>query len=879
MNKVKYRLIVLFIVVLTYVNVNAQESLLQKSIKIDCKDCTLEEILTRISDQTNIKFAYSESQVNVKQIIKNIKLRNTKDLVQELQKNYNIDYKLIGQTVSLFPRKNNQPTKSVTISGFLEDVTTGERLIGANIYSPKTYEGTSTNNYGFFSIPISAEINQLTFSYIGYQTKILPVSVSNDTLIRIGLKPSLELDEIKVFNSKNEIADKRQSIGILKIPVNKIKEMPVMLGEADVLKTAQLLPGISEGSEGNSGLYVRGGSPDQNLILLDGIPVYNPNHLFGFYSVFNTDAIKNMQVIKGGFPARYGGRLSSVVDLRMKEGNTKKLSGGASIGLISSKFNLEGPIIKDQTSFFISARRTYIDLFTNSLFDNATDFDQSNYYFYDINAKINHKFSNKHRLYFSYYTGRDNGNSEDKNEGGGSKLETEEVSKLSWGNSIYGLRWNWLMSSNLFLNTTVAYSTYEYLNDEIFKNKYQINNENISKEYSSKVKSGINIFSTGLNFNWNPSLKHNIRFGGKYYIEEFNTGMSSKKFLSEKDKTESVNEAEIINGEEVNLFIEDNYQISNKLSTNMGVHYSLFKVGSKTYTSLEPRLSLKYNLNDKIQLNAGAAIMQQYTQLLSFSRITLSSDIWVPVTENIKPAKSKQASLGGHWSINDSWSLSMEGYYKKMSNLLEYSESASLFKDNSWQERVEQGSGNSYGLEFLIQRTKGRLTGWIAYTLAESTRKFEKINYGKEFPYKYDKRHDLNIVLDYKLNKHWSVNGVWTYRTGNAETLGTLKYRTLLGFNGHSATSSSDIIVQKRNAHRMPAYHRLDLSLNWKAQKGKFEHAFSLGLYNVYNQKNPYKISLYDESVGEQGVYFDKKVIKEKSLFGILPAISYSIKF
>ena len=858
----------------------AQESSLKKSIKINCYTCVLEEILSDITKQTKIKFAYSESEIDVKQTIKKNNFKNVNDLLQELRNNYKIDFKLIGQTISLFPlRKNNQRTESITISGYLEDATSGERLIGANIYSPKTYAGTSTNSYGFFSIPLDTKTDELAFSYVGYKTKICSINFSSDTLINVALKPSLELNEIKVFNSKNEMAEKKQTIGTLKIPESKVNKIPVILGETDVLKTAQLLPGISEGSEGNSGLYVRGGSPDQNLILLDGIPVFNPNHLFGFYSVFNTDAIKNMKVIKEGFPARYGGRLSSVVDLRMKEGNTKKLSGGVSIGLISSKFNLEGPIAKDKTSFFVSARRTYIDLFSDELINNVTDFDQSNYYFYDVNAKVNHKFSDKHRLYLSYYTGRDNGDSENKNEGVGTKLEAQEISKLSWGNSIYGLRWNWLMSSNLFLNTTVAYSSYDYSNNETFKNKYQIGSNVINKEYSAKVASGINIFSTGLDFNWNPSLKHNLRFGGKYYYHEFNTGMNSQKFLSAENKTESADEEEIIYGKEANFFLEDDYQISHKLSTNMGVHYSLFNVGNKTYSSIEPRISVKYDLNDRVQLNAGAAIMQQYTQLLSFSRISLSSDIWVPVTEKIKPAKSNQASLGINWTINDSWKFSTEGYYKKMSNLLEYSESASLFKNNSWQERVEQGSGNSYGVEFLLERSKGRLTGWIAYTLAESTRTFEKINFGKEFPYKYDKRHDLNIVLDYALSKHWSLNAVWTYRTGNAETLGSIKYQSLLGFSNYSSTSSNDLLVQKRNSYRMPAYHRLDLSLNWKKQKGKFEHMLSLGLYNAYNQKNPYKISLYNEAVKNSSGYIDKKVIKEKSLFGILPAVSYSIKF
>ncbi len=881
MNKISSRLLLLFIVLITNCAVNAQESLLQKSIDIHCDKFTLKEILVNVTKQTKIKFAYSESQINVKQKVKNLNPKILNELLQELNNNYAIDSKLIGQTISLFPiRKNTQRQKIITISGYIEDASSGERLIGANIYSPKTYKGTTSNSYGFFSIPVSMASNQLACSYVGYRTINLPVNLSSDTILNLALKPSLELAEVTVFDSKNEIADKKSPIGMVKIPLKKVKQLPVIYGETDVLKTAQLLPGISVGSEGNSGLHVRGGSPDQNLILLDGIPVYNPNHLYGFYSVFNTDAIKDMKVIKGGFPARYGGRLSSVVDLRMKEGNTKKMSGGISLGLISSKFHLEGPINKDKTSFFVSARRTYIDFFTNELIKDVSDFDQSNYSFHDVNAKINHKFSDKHRLYLSYYTGRDNGDSENRIEENEANLKTEEKSELSWGNSIYGLRWNWLMNPNLFLNATVSYSSYDYLSNEVFKNQYKTDANWTNKEYSTKLESGINIFSAGLDFNWNPWQKHQIRFGGKYLYHEFNTGMESKKFISAENENEEVDENEMVYADEINLFVEDNYQISNKISANIGLHYSLFVPGSKSYSSLEPRLSVKYDINDKVQLNASAAIMQQYSQLLTSSKINLSSDIWVPATENIKPANSQQASLGAYYSINNSWAFSVEGYYKQMSDLLEYAEGSSYFEGNSWQERVEQGDGKSYGLEFLLQRNKGKLTGWIAYTLAESTRKFDNINNRQEFPYKYDKRHDLNIVLDYKFTKHWSVNAIWTYKTGNAETLGVLKYSTIrMAINGNRS-AYNDIVIQKRNNFRMPAYHRLDVSLNWKKQIGKYEHMLSVGLYNVYKQENTYKIRLYDTQIQDgNGRYHDTLGSREENLFQRLPSVTYSIKF
>ncbi|MCG8696703.1 MAG: TonB-dependent receptor, partial [Bacteroidales bacterium] len=874
----------LFLMLFTFqISLKAQESLLLKKITIKCEQCTIEEVINDVTNQTKIKFAYSRSQINVNEKINVVlKDKELKTLLNILDEQYGIKFKLIGNTISLFPSApKTKRSSKIVVSGYVEDKHTGERLIGANIYFPGSYEGTVSNDYGFFSIPIGVKATSIVCSFVGYQNIIVPSDFQRDTLIRIELSSSIEMEEVVVRATNNEVLDKNMPIGMIRIPMAKIELTPVILGETDVLKVAQLLPGVSEGSEGNSGLYIRGGSADQNLILLDGITVFNPNHLFGFFSVFNADAIKDFRIIKGGFPARYGGRISSVVDLKMKEGNIKKLSGGISLGLISSKAYIEGPLIKDRTSFFISARRTYIDLLAGNLVSNFTDFDESNYYFYDVNAKLNHKFSDKHRLYLSYYLGRDNGDSEDKNDANDAKLKTEEISNLSWGNSIYGLRWNWLMSSNLFLNTTVAYSSYDYLNEEIFKNQYIVDDDWTNKEYSTNVESGINILSSGLDFNWIPSTKHHVRFGLKYFYHNFNTGMESRKYISADDENEQVNEEELIYANEGNIFIEDEIQLNPRLSTNIGLHYSMFFVNNESYKSLEPRLSLKYDLSDKIQLNAGGAIMQQYTQMLSFSRITLSSDLWVPVTENIVPAKSQQASIGTSWDINKAWSCSIEGYYKNMTNLLEYSESASFFEGESWQERVEQGDGKSYGVEFLIERSQGKLTGWIAYTLAESTRQFDNINDGKIFPYKYDKRHDLNIVVDYKLLKHLSVNAVWTYKTGNAETLGVIKYPSQLGFSSTNTTNHDDIVYQKRNDYRMPAYHRLDISINWQKQKEKLSHLVSLGIYNAYNRDNPYKISLFDASVysAQSGGYIDTKVIKEKSLFGILPSITYTIKF
>lgn len=877
MNKISLGLCLLLVVQISW-KLQAQTL---ESNPIICNQCTLSQWIETIEQNTSYKVAYSPDQVNTQVQLNLNNETNISDLLNLLTTQHSIDYGIVGQTISLY-RTNNTERKTLSLSGYIEDEDTGERLVDAHVYNMELGRGTSTNAYGYFSIKVPSDVGHIYFSYSGYQSVKLPVNFSTDSLITIRLKSSLTLSEVTLTAKNKQIIDRKQAVGLLSIPLKKIATTPVILGETDILKTAQLFPGISEGSEGNSGLYVRGGSPDQNLILLDGITVYNPNHLFGFFSVFNTEAIKDMKVLKGGFPARYGGRLSSVIDLTMKEGNNKKVSGGLSVGLISSKAYLEGPLGSENTSFFVSGRRTYIDLLGASIGAELTDFDQSNYYFYDLNAKVNHKFNDKHRLYLSYYSGKDEGSSQDANDNEDTQRQTREKDYISWGNSVYGLRWNWLLDDELFLNTTVSYSAYDYLNSQNFENSQQLGDTQRSRKYTSETKSGIHVFSTGLQFNWYPIENHQIRFGGKYFYHEFNTGVVSSKILTDDQTSQQVNEAEIIYANEANFFLEDQINLTDKWEINVGTHYSLFDVNNTTYHSVEPRLTTQYNLNDDIQLNAGMAIMQQYTQLLSFSRITLSSDIWVPVTDKIKPARSHQVSSGFKWFVNDSWSFSTEGYYKQMTNVLEYKDGASLFRNSSWQDRVVQGDGKSYGLEFLLSKNGGKFTGWIAYTLAQSTRQFEGINQGKAFPYKYDRRHDVNIVMDYKLTQNWSINAVWVFRTGNAETLGVLRYPSNLGFTEETAQSSSDsdVILQQRNNYRMPAYHRLDLSLNWKKRGELFNQQLSLGVYNAYNYKNPYKITLIDEGVKlAENQYVDTKVLDKKSLFGILPAVSYTINF
>ncbi|MCB0494615.1 MAG: TonB-dependent receptor [Cyclobacteriaceae bacterium] len=762
-----------------------------------------------------------------------------------------------------------------TVSGYIKDKNTGEVLIGANIYTKPDLVGTTSNTFGFYSLTLPEDSVQIVFSFVGYVPVTSTIFLDRDLEMNIGLSSSIELDEI-VVTAEEDIQQQSQMSSIT-VPVKQIQKLPALMGEVDVLKVLQLLPGVQSGSEGSSGLYVRGGGPDQNLILLDGVPVYNASHLFGFFSVFNADAINNVELIKGGFPARYGGRLSSVIDISMKEGNTKEFKGTATIGLIASKITLEGPIKNENTSFLVSARRTYIDLLARPIIKAANDGEvTAGYYFYDLNAKLNHKFSNKDRLFFSGFLGEDKAYSKDKSSYsdpyGDYHYAYDDEFGLKWGNMIGAIRWNHLFTPKLFSNVTATYSRYKFKVFEESNSSTTGPSGTTTDNYAIAYNSGINDWAAKIDFDFIPSPNHYIRFGVNGIQHHFNPGVLSYR-SAELDTVAGSFEKDAF---EFASYIEDDFKVIDALKLNAGLHFSGFNVDGKTYYSFQPRVSLRYLIRNGIALKASYAQMAQYIHLLTNSGIGLPTDLWVPSTNKIEPQFSTQYAIGAAKTLNKTYEVSIEGYYKEMKNLIEYKDGASFTSVNKdWQDKVEVGNGRSYGVELFAQKKLGKLTGWVGYTLSWTDRQFDNINFGKRFPYRYDRRHDISITSVYKLSDHVELAGAWVFGTGNAVSLPNETYMgTDESLNNYYYSYQPAIdYYDGRNGFRMKNYHRLDFSISWTKQKKNGIRRLTLGVYNVYNHKNPFFMELsYDYQT-------QKNKFVQYSLMPIIPSISYRFDF
>lgn len=791
-----------------------------------------------------------------------------------------------------------EPAKKHTISGYIKDRHTTEALTGANIFNRADMKGTAGNTYGFYSLTLNSGPVELVCSHVGYSPFILKFNLNCDTVINITLSASIQLKEVEVVGSRSERIQERTQMSSVNLSMNRIKSLPALMGETDIMKVLQLMPGIQSGGEGTSGLYVRGGGPDQNLILLDGVPVYNVSHLFGFFSLFNTDAINSMEIIKGGYPARYGGRVSSVLDIRMKEGNNQKYHGDLSVGIVSSKLTLEGPIWKDRTSFIVSARRTYLDLLLapyiaiqNKQFrDSKYGF---GYYFYDLTAKINHRFSDTDQLFMSFYTGDDKMFSEDIFYG--ENYESESESNMKWGNMMGVLRWNHIFTNKLFSNTTITYSRYRYLTgmDNWEKNVETSEEDHIGSTYNS----GINDWSGKFSLDYIPSPDHFIRAGFQVIYHTFTPGVLAYK---ENVKTTSYGDQKYY-GFEYSAYVEDEFRITERLKTNLGMHWSAFNIEDRLYNVWQPRISTRYLITEQLSAKVSYSRMAQYVHLLSNSNVGLPMDLWVPSTNLLKPQVSDQVAVGIAQNFKDGYEMNVEGYYKTMKNVLEYKEGASFLDVNSsWENKIVQGEGSSYGIEFFIQKKTGTLTGWVGYTLSWANRVFDEINNGKRFPYKYDRRHDISLVLTKRFGDKIELSGTWVFGSGNCITLPIGIYNLSNPATGYYSympnypaydekyhTSYQKYFTgyrySERNAFRMPPDHRLDLGISFIKKKKWGERRWVLGLYNAYGRKNPFYMDVSEDvkwgGNKDNTITAKKYVYKLHSLFPVIPSISYQFKF
>ncbi len=801
------------------------------------------------------------------------------------------------------------PSKSHTISGYVTDGRSQETLIGASVYDASTMKGTVTNNFGYYTLKLGEGQVNMKASFVGFEPYEAVLNLKNDTVINISLTQSNQLNEVTVTARAMESNVKGTQMSTIELPVTQLKKVPAMFGETDVIKALQLLPGVQSGTEGSAGMYVRGGGPDENLILLDGVPLYNVNHAAGFFSAFNSDAIKNVTLYKGNFPARFGGRLSSVVDVRMKDGDMYQYHANLSIGLIASKVNVEGPIVKGKTSFNLSFRRTYYDLITaplaNIMVKQETESGKNSawagYYFYDLNLKVNHKFSDKDRLFLSIYSGDDKVYArmkakENTNYYGGESSYVENLNlDWKWGNRVAALRWNHVIQPNLFMNVTGAYTQYRHSMGVNYSTESTRPQSSYTESMDLGVHSGIYDISAKADFDYKPFENHDVKFGANLTHHTYSpttTAIHLKE--TENEQTEyafdSVTNDARIRALETDLYVEDNWDISNFFKLNAGLHYSTFSVDHKTYHSLQPRVSMRALVTESFSLKAGYAYMSQYIHLLSSNAISLPTDLWVPVTGSIVPMNAHQVAVGAFYDWKG-FEFSVEGYYKKMHNVMEYEDGASFFSldQTGWQDKVVMGDGWSYGIELFAQKQVGKFTGWVGYTWAHANRLFDRpgqeLNFGKVFPAKYDRRHDLNIVLMYEFNDRIDVGATWIYSTGNCATLPLQGYHGLnLNNNpyiGYYYSQTSINHVESRNNYRFNSYQRLDLVANFHKQKKHCERIFSINIYNTLCHNNPFIVfpkdyQVYNPMTGET-TYM--KTLRQICIFPIIPTVSWQYKW
>jgi hypothetical protein len=758
-------------------------------------------------------------------------------------------------------------SQNYTISGFVEDDSSGERIIGAYVTDSISKSVSQTNNFGFYMLRRISNKTAIKATYIGMGSMTIYSPIHHDTIINLSIHPVLTLHEVQVsaFNYKRKV---NSPLGLITIPVNQLNLIPA-LGESDLLKSIQTQPGIKGGIEGSAGIFVRGGGAGENMFMLDDVPMYNVSHLYGFFSAFNNSAIKDIKLIKGCFPARYGGRVSSVIDIRSLDGNTKSVKGEASIGVISSKINIEGPINKE-TSFILSGRRSYFDLYSGMMRNTGLlDNNFPNYSFYDFNMRISHTFSPYDRIYLSFYKGKDNIRTVDdmdiSTNDETNSYNKEEIS--GWGNFIGSIRWNHAFGSKLFANTTIAFSKYDYFTSDQSRSKI----DTIVKSYSANYQSDISDILLKTDFDFSITNSHHFKFGAGNTFHTFSLGENTYHMIDTEwsEKTDTAFSNTPIETAELFVYFEDEIIIKEKLLINSGLRSSAFICNGQMPLNLEPRISANYSINPQLVIKTGYSRMVQYMHLLSSSGTSLPTDIWIPAIKGLQPMKSDQIDVGISFKWLERALITVEAYRKWMKNSTDYRNGASLLADFSpWYDKTTQGRGDSKGVEISIEKHVGKLQGSINYTLSSATRRFTDLNNGSTFPFRYDRRHDFNISLNVKISDKWDVSALWIYGTGYYVTIPVEKH--IPAFNMMTRIENPWFIYYypSLNNCRLPPYHRLDIGVHYTKNKKNRQNSISLDIFNAYDRKNA--VTVY---------YWDDYCFKYKYLLPIIPSITYTLKF
>ena len=828
--------------------------------------------------------------------------------------------------------------QTYTVTGYITDKANGESMPNAGIYEVEAKRGTAANNSGFYSLRLRNGNVNITYSYIGYLSQTIQINLTKDTVINVALTQDNSLSEIVVTAKREDLNLRSSQMSAIEVPLEQVKSMPALFGEADVLKAIQLLPGVQSASEGNVGLYIRGGNYDQNMITLDGATIYNPEHLKGFISAFNTDILKKVVLYKGGFPAQYGGRLSGIVDVSVSDGNNETYHGSATIGVLSAKLHAEGPIVRGKTTFNFSGRVSYFDAIAEpvlrSIYDSKNTLSQySNMNYYDVTAKVTHKFNNNNRVSATFYIGQDKVKDSPSSSHQNSKqIVTDDLGTYEallsnsesystnnkWGNNILSLHWESALTNKLFMNVFATYSSYKYkLRNTSNSSKLSSKSDNIADTLSysyensyAQYNSGIEDYSANLDFEYLPNHWNKIKAGAKFSSQEFIQTADMYKFTSYLNKRhtppiKTVNIIDTLLGNKkclktVAFYIDDDINISERLKINAGLRYSMYMAGDKNYSFIEPRVSARLMLMDGLSFKASYSVMSQGIYLLSSSNLTTPSDLWVSATENIEPMKSNQYAAGLFYEFKNIFDFSIEGYYKTMDKVLDYKEGVSyMTAKDDWEGLVAVGKGWSYGIEFLLQKKVGRTTGWLSYTWSKAYRQYDKagniINGGDKFYANNDCRNNISLTISHKFNKHWELSGTFVYHTGKHGILTTdamysgsptrydSYYKVTDGsiHTGHISYTDDPVTdiksiyryftYRERNGYKLPDYHRLDLSLSYMIAHKIGESIVNLSIYNIYNRMNISNIYIgYDNN---------KSVLKGVCIFPFMPSISYTYQF
>ena len=874
-----------------------------RMVTLNMQKASVREILDEIQKQTGVTFSYESSLLSgLQKTTFRADDEALTDCLTRLFANLPVVYKMTGNVVVL-----KRKPKQVTVSGFVRDKRSAESLIGASVYEAHSRVGTASNNFGFFSLTLPPGNITIRSSYIGYTShQHILNGLERDTVLTIELEPSASLEEVVITGQSND----KQSVlstqmGALEINQQTIRSTPVMFGEADIIKTLQLTPGVSAGTEGTAGMYVRGGNVDENLFLIDGNPVYQINHIGGIFSAFNPEAISGMDFFKSGFPSRYGGRLSSVVDVHTKEGNMKEYHGSASIGLISGNLNFEGPIIKDRTSFNIGLRRTWLDVLSApavAIANKITKKDgtrlRARYAFHDLNLKVNHIFNDRSRMYLSLYNGNDvlkGGSTDFPDQDSDNNYNYDSDVSLRWGNIMATAGWTYVFNNRLFGKVSGVFTRYH---SRLRNTEHDVVGNEGDEDYSdsfreNETNTGITDFGLRTSFDYLPASAHHIRFGGDYLVHRFHPEYNRSVAYEKNEETSIEIGQEFANdllwGHEAGVYAEDDWTLSSAVRLNAGLRFSLFNVQGKTYTGLEPRVSLRWLLDDNLSFKASYSRMNQYVHLISNSFISLPTDAWMPVTRKLKPLISDQVSAGFYYNLNKEYNFSVEGYYKTLDNLLEYRDGHTFTPSFvNWEDKLTAGEGRSYGAEFMVRKETGRTTGWVGYGLSWSDRQFDELNQGARYPARFDNRHKLNIVVMHKISPKVELSAAWSYASGNHVTLSLENYyengtgSPTNNDNHYMDASESIDYYEGRNNYQLPAYHRLDLGIKiYRPKKKGRMGIWTVSIYNVYSRMNPFMIYKSDKTVPDPGSSYGKNVpvFKTIGIMPIIPSISYTYKF